>query len=377
MARPTTVRRKRASPWKIEATPIKNPRSNDEQNANDNEEKYLLLPSSDDNPFIVSQKTSEDILPFHLDPHPDRDIDQNMKTYDEDYVEDETQTLKEELEVAIKARLKAEQKLAEMEKSRNLAVTKSSVITDNYDEKERKKSLVATYRKLVPRYSGKKDVCTIEDFLAQFHKFVKTAEYSDSDIISLFGSYLDDEAREWWDYYHIQALPQLVAIAGTPEQYPIVVRGLRDKFMPFDYVVNITAKLHSLDMRKGLKFYVDQFRKYTQLIPSITEPEKHRAILAKLDSKQHHYLDTLGIQTSFEILEALEKYALREQKDRILETQMKGAARAVIPIGKFTGKCHNCGKIGHRSPGCRSRRIIVNAGYLQEGGQRKTFSAPN
>ena len=207
---------------------------------------------------------------------------------------------------------------------------------------------------MVPRYNGKKDVRTIEDFLAQFNKFVKTAEYSDSDIISLFGSYLDDEAREWWDYYHIQALPQLVAIACASDQYPIVVQGLRDRFMPFDYVVNITARLHSLDMRKGLKFYVDQFRKYTQLIPLITEPEKHRAILAKLDSKQHHYLDTLGMQTSFEILEALEKYALREQKDRILETQLKGAARVVTPMGKFTGKCHNCGKIGHQSPECRS-----------------------
>ena len=205
---------------------------------------------------------------------------------------------------------------------------------------------------MVPRYNGKKDVRTIEDFIAQFHKFVDTAEYSDSDIISLFGSYLDDEAREWWDYYHIQALPQLVAIADAKEQYPIVVRGLREKFMPFDYIVNITAKLHSLDMRKGLKFYVEQFRKYTQLIPSITEPEKHRAILAKLDSKQHHYLDTLGLHTSFEILAALEKYALREQKDKILETQMKGSSKPMVSSVKFMVKCHNCGRMGHKASDC-------------------------
>ena len=138
-ARPTTSHKKRASPWKVMASPIKAHRANDEAIPGVSKENCLRKGVDQDNPFVVSPTTSEGILPFRLDPYPD----ERMTDNEEGIVEDEKLALQKELESAIKARQKAEQKLAEIKKSQVAPQTNAPAIVDHYDEKERKKSLVA------------------------------------------------------------------------------------------------------------------------------------------------------------------------------------------------------------------------------------------
>ena len=143
-------------------------------------------------------------------------------------------------------------------------------------DREVQKSILDAVQKKIGTYNGHKNAKTIKEFIERFERYCTLAKLHDRTQVSLLPIYLDAKAKTWWDYYAAKVLP--VLLTSDVNAWPIVKTALHLEFMPKDFIIDATKRLHELNLNQGLSAFIQNFRDIAQSIPNIGEDELTRTL---------------------------------------------------------------------------------------------------
>ena len=227
-------------------------------------------------------------------------------------------------------------------------------------DREVQKSILDAVQKKIGTYNGHKNAKTIKEFIERFERYCTLAKLHDRTQVSLLPIYLDAKAKTWWDYYAAKVLP--VLLTSDVNAWPIVKTALHLEFMPKDFIIDATKRLHELNLNQGLSAFIQSFRDIAQSIPNIGEDELTRTLEGAITADHRDYLDSHReyCHDSRSALELLQAYAKRHEKKKTYD-----ATRSKNDL-----ICFNCGKVGHKRTDCRLRanpnRVNVHLNSLRD-----------
>ena len=225
-------------------------------------------------------------------------------------------------------------------------------------DREVQKSILDAVQKKIGTYNGYKNAKTIKEFIERFERYCTLAKLHDRTQVSLLPIYLDAKAKTWWDYYAAKVLP--VLLTSDVNAWPTVKTALHLEFMPKDFIIDATKRLHELNLNNGLSAFIQNFRDIAQSIPNIGEDELIRTLEGAITADHRDYLDSHReyCHDSRSTLELLQAYAERHEKKKTYEKSKSGLV------------CFNCGKVGHKRTDCRIRanpnQVNVHLNSLQD-----------
>lgn len=172
----------------------------------------------------------------------------------------------------------------------------------------RKSALVTAFQSRIEKYNGSPNARTIEAFLEAFEVYIEAAEYTETESIKLFGLYLGNEAKEWWNYFSKVTLPTAPIPTGTCK-WTATKAAFKKEFLPQHHVATLRAQWHALTLRNGLADFVGKFRKLSMQIPDLDEKDIFQTLIAKLDAPTLAHLRAMQITTADAALSELVPYA--------------------------------------------------------------------